>query len=285
MKLTFGKKILLLIYWVLSVMLCAALAVIWFLPDGYIAFRGALQSGWGMFLVIILGIAAVAIYIALSVAILYVFFIQKKRADKGFIVTGSDEGDRVRIAISAIEQMVRRSVRDIDGISDMRIDIDSEDEAVVIRVKAVLINGNHVPSITSNMQHCIRSFVETNCGVSVKSVSISIDSVSNQSEPLRRRFARSKTRDAGGESPSKDFEESTPTAVPYTESTDTEPVDPAVEPVQEVTPAAGTSEIADAAPEVSSYDFDKPYESDFAKDLAAMKAREAEASAGPEDVH
>ena len=54
------------------------------------------------------------------------------------------------------------------------------------------------------------------------------------------------------------------------------------------TGSAGAPEAA-GAPKAASYDPDKPYESEFAKDFAAMKAREAEGeaaspnSAFPED--
>jgi hypothetical protein len=118
-----------------------------------------------------------------------VIFHRGKRTDRGFITVDSSDAGRVRIAVSAIEQMVRQSVTSVDGINDMKIAIDSLDDAINITIAATLQSGSHVPTVTMNMQRAIRQFVEMNCGVAVRSVSISINSVTAAPE-LRGRKGR-----------------------------------------------------------------------------------------------
>ena len=191
MKLNVGKRILMFLHWLLSLLICAALVVYLVFPDFATDIYNRLLNGLGLRNLQIVGGAVLAIYVILAVVVLCIIFKRGKRADRGFITMDSSETGRSRIAISAIEQMVRQSVHSIDGISDMKIAIDNQDDAIVIRVNASIVNGSHVPTITMNMQNAIRKFVEMNCGVAVRSVLISINSVTNAAEaPKRRRVLR-----------------------------------------------------------------------------------------------
>ena len=107
--------------------------------------------------VMIIGIAVLALFTILTVVQACLIFHRGKRADRGFITVDSSDTGRVRIAVPAIEQMVRQSVTSIDGINDMKIDIESMDDAIGINIAATLQNGCHVPTVTMNMQQAIRS--------------------------------------------------------------------------------------------------------------------------------
>ena len=289
MKLSVGKRILMFFHWLLSLLICVGTALYVLFPDLILSVGEHLKGSLGPGGLKIAGIVLLAVYIALAALQLYMLLPRKKRGEKGFIIVESGDNGRVRIAISAVEQMVRQSVKSIEGISEMKIGIDSNDDAVLIDVKAVLINGNHVPSITANMQRSIRQFVELNCGVAVQAISISIDSVTNQAEPLGRRLGR-KLGGTGRKLASKRAKASDEAVVGF-EPAQGEAEEPAdgLEPapwaeaataVQEAAREEIVFEPADApeatpAAEPEPYDFDKPYESDFAKDLAAMRARES----------
>ena len=286
MKLTAGKRILMFFHWLLSLLLVAAFAVYLIVPEFLTGYYDKLVEKIGFNNVKVIGIALLAIYLILAVAQVILIFKRRKRSERGFIVVDSSDNGKVRIAISAIEQMVRQSIGNIDGLSDMKTGIDNQDDAIGIRVAASIENGRHVPTITMNMQRAIRQFVETNCGVAVRSVSISINAVTNQADaPRRRRFGRGQgtavsepvnAAPATYSVPDDEPEtETQPEAEPYVVP---EPFEPA--PVVEPAPAFEPQPEAEPAP---AFDLDAPYVSEFAKDLAEMKAREAAQAASADE--
>lgn len=191
MKMNAGKRILLFFHWLFSLVICAAFAIYLIMPEWLLPLYNQLQDSIGAVNMKIIGGAILAVYLVLSIATICLILGREKRADRGFITVDSSETGRVRIAISAIEQMVRQSVTNIDGISEMKINIDSRDDSIVIGVAASIVNGSHVPTITMNMQRAIRQFVEMNCGVAVRSVAISINSVTSANDvPRRKRRAK-----------------------------------------------------------------------------------------------
>ena len=272
MKLNIGDKLLMLLHWLCSLMICLALVLCLVLPDLQANLVSKAEGTLGGVGARIAGGVLLALYLALSVATLLVLVRRRKRADRGFITVGPDDNGKVRISVSAVEQMVRQSVRAIDGITEMRVNIEGLDDAIAISIDAVIASGAHVPTITANMQRAITQFVEVNCGVSVQSVEITINAVSGRGEPSRRRLmGRGKTP---AEAPAPAFKpEPVADGTPEPELT---PVSDAVG----AEPAYGDDRDASAFTEepvgakAPAFDPDKPYESEFARDYAAMKARE-----------
>ena len=300
MKLTVGKRILLLFHWLLSLLIVAAFAVYLIARDFAMKYYDMAEQALGLSKVQIIGIALLAVYVLLTVAAAVIIFKRGKRLDRGFITVDSSDTGKVRIAISAIEAMVRQSVTNIDGITEMKIGIESREDAIAIRVNATIVNGSHVPTITMNMQRAIRQFVEMNCGVAVREVSISINAVTNVQEAgHRRRLGRGKAeaapQSAAPAVPVVDDYQA-PAVEPQSYEPEPQPYAPAAEPVSAdyapVTPEPGPT-AQPAEPVQPACDFDKPYESEFAKDLAAMKAAEAgegaearyDAEGEPEDAN
>lgn len=183
MKLNFGKRLILFIHWLISILLLAVLVF----DRTTLKLVGKLKELIGPETTHIAFIAFAAVYVLLWLASAYVIFCRDgKRSERGFITVDSSETERVRIAISAIEQMVKQAVCAVDGIAEMKINISSMDDAIVINVNIALVAGSHVPTVTLNMQRAIRQFVEMNCGVSVRSVSVNIQSVTNPGESGRK---------------------------------------------------------------------------------------------------
>lgn len=289
-------------HWLLSLLGVAALAVYVIWPEFIMKYYNQLLSVLGEQKLRIIGIALLAVYAILAVAQAILIFKRYRRADRGFITVDSSDSGKVRIAIGAIEHMVRQSVTNIDGITEMKIGIENQDDAIGIGVNASIVNGSHVPTITMNMQRAIRQFVETNCGVAVRSVSITINNVVNQLDiPKRRRRGKAVepvspaaavaavTDDDDVVMDSDEFKPTVVTPVPAYQPPVAEEPEPVDEPAVEAEPEPVYETPVFAAPERKSepepepvqeepepYDFDKPYESQFAKDLAAMKAKEAE---------
>ncbi len=280
MKLNIGKRVLMFFHWLFSLLIVAAFAVYLIVPDFLLDhYYNRVVDAIGHQNVKIIGIALLAIYVILAVAQACLIFKRVKKAERGFITVDSSDNGKVRIAISAIEQMVRQSVGSIDGITEMKIGIENQDDAIGIVVNAAIVNGSHVPTITMNMQRAIRQFVETNCGVAVRMVSISINSVTAQAE-AGRKHRRGKAQDTLSPVSASGGYDYTPVTTPQPE--------PQPEPEPEPTPAFVPEPVsmptfeapqpqAEAPAEAPEPDLDAPYESQFARDLAEMKARDAEA--------
>ena len=272
MKLNIGDKLLMLLHWLCSLLICLALVLCLVVPDLQANLVSKAEGALGGVGARVAGGVLLALYLALSVATLLVLVRRRKRADRGFITVGPDDKGKVRISVSAVEQMVRQSVRAIDGITEMRVNIEGLDDAIAMSIDAVIASGAHVPTMTANMQRAITQFVEVNCGVSVQSVEITINAVSGRGEPSRRRLmGRGKTP---AEAPAPAFKpEPVADGTPEPELT---PVSDAVG----AEPAYGDDRDASAFTEepvgakAPAFDPDKPYESEFARDYAAMKARE-----------
>ena len=270
-------------HWLLSLLGCAAFAAYLIRPELVREWYGKAVSrlGLGDNQIMIIGIALLAVYTVLTVAQACIIFHRNRRADRGFITVDASDTGRVRIAISAIEQMVRQSVGSIDGLTDMKIGIENQDDAIGIKVNASIVNGSHVPTITMNMQRAIRQFVETNCGVAVRTVSIYIKSVTDQAgEPKRLRRGKGQSAVPAVPAPAApaaddyDYEAqvSDPEPAPAkVEEPEPQP-EPEPEPYAEPEPYVEPEPTPEPAP---AFDLDAPYESQFAKDLAAMKAAEA----------
>ena len=188
MKLTIGKRILMFFHWLCSVLICAVFTLYIIKPDLVMSYYNRFTGKLTATEVMVIGIAILAIYLVLSVVQVCFVCQRGKKSARGFITVDSSETGRVRISVPAIEQMVRQAVINIDGISEMKIGIQSLDDAIAIDIVAALVGGCHVPTVTMNMQQAIRKFVELNCGVAVRTVSISINGVT--SAPSERRKGR-----------------------------------------------------------------------------------------------
>ena len=234
MKLSIGKRILMFFHWLFSLVICAGVAAYVIKPDEVTAIYNRVTGRLTPTEVMVIGIAALAVYVVLCVIQLCIIFHRGKRADRGFITMDSSDAGRVRIAVTAIEQMVRQSVTSIDGINEMKIDIESMDDAIGINIAATLQNGCHVPTVTMNMQQAIRRFVEVNCGVAVRSVSININGVSSVPEPKGR----------WGRKPHAEVPPTPQTPPTYAPAFEPAPAAPAVEPE----PVAAPEPVAEPEP-------------------------------------
>lgn len=182
MKITFGKKLVLFLHWLLSLIASALAVVLCFWPEtATAAFHTVdqLLAGYGD----IAGFVLLAIYLLLAVwSVAVIFSGKNKRIDRNFITVDTSESGRTRIAVSAVDQMIRQSVRCVDGIVDMKSGIVNCEDAISINAAVTIVSGAHVPTVTMNIQRAIRSYIELNCGVAVREVSVSVNAMENADE-------------------------------------------------------------------------------------------------------
>ena len=223
MKLTAGKRVLMFFHWLFSALICAAFAAYLIKPEYVMDLYNKVTAKLTASQIMVIGIAILAVYVILAVSMLFVIFRRARATDRGFITVDSSDSGRVRIAVSAIEQMVRQSVTQIDGIHEMKVNISSEGDAIRIDIVAIIEGGRHVPTITMNMQRAIRQFVEMNCGVAVRSVYISINSVTANPDAKGRRGRKHDVTPVPL-APSPEAVDASRPVEPYTEPVQPEPV-------------------------------------------------------------
>lgn len=186
MKLNFGKRFALILHWLGSVIALAALVF----NARALELVQTVQNRIGEKYTHMALIALAAVYAFLCILALCILLRPSgKRSERGFITVDSSDTGRVRIAVSAIEQMVKQAVGAIGGIAEMKISISSEDDAIAIVVNVSIVAGTHVPTVTLNIQRAIRQFVEMNCGVAVRSVAVNVQSVTTPGEGRKGRKA------------------------------------------------------------------------------------------------
>lgn len=187
MKLNFGKKLVLFLHWLLSLIVCALAAALCFVPEitrSWLQAFDQLIGGWGD----IAGIAALALYVLLAVlSVAFIFSNKKKRVDRNFITVDNNEAGRTRIAIAAVDQMVRQAVRGVEGIVDLKCSITNLEDAININAAVSIVGGAHIPTVTMNIQRAVRSYIELNCGVAVREVCVSVNALENAEEGSRKR--------------------------------------------------------------------------------------------------
>lgn len=188
MKLNFGKKLALTLHWLLSVLICAFAAITRISPTLIDDAVNLLNTKLGANLAMAAGIAVLAIYVLLAaLTICIIFGGRGKKSERGFITVDSSDAGRTRIAIGAVEQMIRQAVRGVDGITDMKSSIENNSDSISIACSVAIANGAHVPTVTMNIQRAIRGYIELNCGVAVREVSVSVHSLDDGEGKGRRR--------------------------------------------------------------------------------------------------
>ena len=183
MKLNFGRRIVLFMHWLMSLAVCAMTVALILWPECREVAAAVLDD----LPVLIYAIAMLVVYLLFSVGSISIIWSGRKRGgDNSFIVVDSSETGRTRIAVVAVEQMIRQALRGVDGIAQMSASIINGEDSISIDVDVAIVNGTHVPTVTMNIQRAIRSYIELNCGVAVRGVSVSVHSLTEPEEPGKR---------------------------------------------------------------------------------------------------
>lgn len=225
MKLNFGKRLVIFLHLLLSLLICTFAVVACISPQVVGEIIGAINSLLGVNLAEIAGIVILVIYAFLAAMVLMVIFGGRgKRSERGFIVVDSSEAGRTRIAVGAVDQMIRQAVRSVDGITDMKASIINNQDAIAISCNVGIVSGVHVPTVTMNIQRAIRSYIELNCGVAVSEVSVSVHSMEDAESGRGRKKGKGIAAAPAAVVPAY-----TPAPAPVQEPT----AQPAVDPVEE----------------------------------------------------
>ena len=178
MKLNFGKRLVFFLHWLLSVIAVVLAACLCIWPDFVYGLFDMAYAAIGKNTTNIIGAAVLAVYVLLAVlTVVFIFSDNQKRHERGFITVDSSDSGKTRIAVGAVEQMIRQAVRMVEGITEIKTNIINQEDAISINVNVTISSGAHIPTVTANIQRAIRSYIELNCGVAVRAVSVSVHAV------------------------------------------------------------------------------------------------------------
>lgn len=195
MRFGIGKRFLLVVHSLLSL---AALAALVFSEQAE-RLTDIIREKLGANISYIVFIVAIAVYIILALAVLVIAFSRKKRRnERGFVLVDASDGSSTRVSITAIDQMVKQAASSVDGIAEMKTFISAGEDTVDLRMNVAIENGSHVPTVTLNLQNAIRKYIEVNCGVAVRSISVNIISMQN-SDPYQAKKKPKNTEGVTGQ--------------------------------------------------------------------------------------
>lgn len=191
MKMSFGKRLVLFLHWLYSLLICVFAVSVCVSPQIAGEIASLLNGMLGAGLAEVVGIVLLAVYCLLSAGVVFAIFGGRgKRSERGFITVDSSETGRTRIAVGAVDQMIRQAVRGVDGITEMKASITNNQDAIAISCNVGIVSGVHVPTVTMNIQRAIRSYIELNCGVAVSGVSVSVHSMEDAEDGRGRKKGR-----------------------------------------------------------------------------------------------
>ena len=123
---------------------------------------------------IVSGLAAVVVLLAVYAMVVVTPSRKKKSA---FVTLNADENGQVRVALPAIRELAMQALRGVAGSQDAEIRVYEDSDAISVAVNMNVTSDVHVPTVTMNLQRAIKEHIQKSCGVSVRNVTVVVDSV------------------------------------------------------------------------------------------------------------
>lgn len=106
------------------------------------------------------------------------FFALQKETDDG--IRQETEIGHVRISLRAVESLVYRTAREVQGIKDVEATVQPSPEGVAILVSLVVEANQPIPRISDEVSQRVRTQVRETVGVDVGDVSIEIRNIAGE---------------------------------------------------------------------------------------------------------
>ncbi len=119
------------------------------------------------------------------VSVRLIIFAFSRRGGGQAVVHETALGD-VRIALDAVENLVRKVARGIKGVRDIKGTVTRTQGGLVVELRAVISPEVSIPDVSEEMQSAVKSYVRRVVGVEVAEVRLHVENISNES--TRRRL-------------------------------------------------------------------------------------------------
>lgn len=144
-------------------------------------------------------VAAAALVVAIFSLWLLSVSIKKKEPLK--IITQHTAHGQFMISFMALESMILKSVKKIEGLREVHPKIKTKDGQVDILLKIIIASDYQIPAISNKIQETVNSYLEEMGGITVNEIKIYIENVvSEASSPTsKERASKEKGREPDGQ--------------------------------------------------------------------------------------
>lgn len=110
--------------------------------------------------------------------VIYPFFSRVKNTT---LINRSELGE-VEITLEALDNLVNTIALEQDGIVAISNRLSTEDDGLTIYLKAKILPSKTIPEITNSLQELVKSYIEDTTGVTVSSIKVLVEDVSDGSK-------------------------------------------------------------------------------------------------------
>ena len=124
-----------------------------------------------------------ALFFVSSVRLLILVF---RRRDRGQTLVRETELGEVQIALGAVENLVRRVGRQVEGVRELSARVEAGQQGIRVRMRAAVAGNVSVPDLSAELQSLVRHQVKHVVGVDVEHVQVTVEDIG--AENRRRRL-------------------------------------------------------------------------------------------------
>lgn len=168
-------RVLLAIYTILIIIISViamAIALRWIPADTvYMYIRSVYDNTQVAIAVLIVGLLFLVISLELLLS-------GSRRSTPRGAMLKSDGTGSVMLSVNAIDSMVQRSARMIEGIKDIKSSVSVDPEGTQIMLSVQVEQDVKIPELTDNLQSQVKEYVENYGGIKIKAITVRVDSIS-----------------------------------------------------------------------------------------------------------
>ena len=125
---------------------------------------------------IVLTLIVLALMVAVCVRLWTKLFAKPERGIETLALKSGDGGE-VRVSLTALESMARRALGEIEGVREMDVMIDGNDEALNVKIDLKVTTAAHIPEVTRSMQQTVRDALTSFTGAEISDVSVMVSDI------------------------------------------------------------------------------------------------------------
>ncbi|MGB9867031.1 MAG: alkaline shock response membrane anchor protein AmaP [Bacillota bacterium] len=122
------------------------------------------------------------VFFAISVKLLYMAF---RRRYHGQTVVHETPLGEVRVSLDAVEALVKRVVRQIDGVRDVKALVTTGSGLVDVELRVAVSPEVSIPGTSEDIQSAVKNQVRNVVGVNVGSVKVYVENITNETRRTR----------------------------------------------------------------------------------------------------
>jgi uncharacterized alkaline shock family protein YloU len=105
----------------------------------------------------------------------------RRRHQARAIIRETDLGT-IRIALNAVETLVQRAARQVQGVREVKVDLKTDKQGVAIHLTVTVLPDSAIPAISDEIQHRVERYIAETVGVTVNRVAVTFKSVTETSK-------------------------------------------------------------------------------------------------------